>query len=95
MREDLNLCWTCILMRKEETQENSLLLLKCAEERSYEDALRSQSSESQGTRPQLLPNGSVVKNLPANAGEAGDAILTPGLGRSPKVEMAAHSSILA
>ena len=25
----------------------------------------------------------VIKNLPANAGDSGDASLTPGLGRSP------------
>ena len=30
-----------------------------------------------------VPGGSVVKNLPANAGDTGDAGLTPGLGRSP------------
>ena len=34
----------------------------------------------------------MVKNLPANAGEAG---LTPGLGRSPGEGNATHSSILA
>ena len=34
----------------------------------------------------------MVKNLPANAGDAG---LIPGLGRSPGKEMATHSSILA
>ena len=33
-----------------------------------------------------------VKNLPANAGDAG---LIPGLGRSPEKQMVAHSSILA
>ena len=38
-----------------------------------------------------FPGGSVVKNLPANAGEAASI---PGLGRSPR-EMATHSSILA
>ena len=27
--------------------------------------------------------GSMVKNLPANAGDAGDRVLIPGLGRSP------------
>ena len=32
-----------------------------------------------------LPGGSVVKNLPVNAGEARDAGLIPGLGRSPGV----------
>ena len=30
-----------------------------------------------------LPFGSVVKNPPANAGDAGDMGLIPGLGRSP------------
>ena len=39
-----------------------------------------------------FPGGSVVKNLPANAGEAG---LIPGLGRSPGEGNATHSSILA
>ena len=34
----------------------------------------------------------MVKNLPANAG---DADLIPGLGRSPEEGMATHSSILA
>ena len=33
----------------------------------------------------VFPGGSVVKNLPANAGDAGDASLIPGLGRSPGV----------
>ena len=37
----------------------------------------------------------VVKNPPANAGDAGDTGLTPGLGRSPGEEMATCSSILA
>ena len=46
---------------------------------------------------QLLgfPGGAVVKNLPANAGDAGDPGSIPGLGRSPGVGMATHSSILA
>ena len=39
-----------------------------------------------------FPGGSVVKNLPAKAGDAG---LIPGLGRSLEKEMATHSSILA
>ena len=39
--------------------------------------------------------GSVVKNLPDNAGDTGDAGLIPGLGRSPGEEMATHSRILA
>ena len=30
-----------------------------------------------------LPGGSVVKNLPANAGDMGDAGSIPGSGRSP------------
>ena len=38
--------------------------------------------------------GSVVKNLPANAGDTGGASLIPGLGRSPEEEMAICSSIL-
>ena len=41
-----------------------------------------------------FPGGSVVKNLPANEGDAGDVGLIPGLGRSPEKEMATHSSIL-
>ena len=32
-----------------------------------------------------FPGGSVVKNLPVNAGDARDAGLIPGLGRSPEV----------
>ena len=36
--------------------------------------------------------GSVVKNLPANAGGLGSI---PGSGRSPGEEMATHSNILA
>ena len=39
-----------------------------------------------------FPDGSVMKNLPASAGEAS---LTPGLGRSPGKEMATHSIIFA
>ena len=30
-----------------------------------------------------FPGGSVVKNLPANTGDAGDTSSTPGWGRSP------------
>ena len=41
------------------------------------------------------PDGPVVKNPPANAGDAGDAGSIPGLGRPPEKEMATHSSILA
>ena len=32
-----------------------------------------------------FPGGSVVKNLPANAGDTGDVGLIPGLGRSLEV----------
>jgi len=39
-----------------------------------------------------FPHGPEVKNLPANAGDAGSTL---GLGRSPGEEMAVHSSILA
>ena len=42
-----------------------------------------------------FPGGSVVKNLPANAGDARDANSVPGSGRSLGEEMATHSSILA
>ena len=48
-----------------------------------------------GTWPSGFPGGTVVKNPPANAGEARDASLIPGLGRSPGEEMATYSSILA
>ena len=34
----------------------------------------------------VFPGGSVVKNPPANAGDAGDAGLTSGSGRSPGEE---------
>jgi len=40
----------------------------------------------------LLPGGSVVKNLPANAGDSGSI---PELRRSPSGVKATHSSILA
>ena len=39
-----------------------------------------------------FPGGSVVKNLPANAGHAGSI---PGLGRSSRDGNATHSDILA
>ena len=32
-----------------------------------------------------FPGGSVVKNLPANAGDAGDTSSIPGSGRSPGI----------
>ena len=34
-------------------------------------------------RLKVFPHGSVVKNLPAKAGDTGDVGLIPGLGRSP------------
>ena len=37
----------------------------------------------------------MVKNLPANARDAGDMSLTPGSGRSLEKEIATHTSILA
>ena len=37
----------------------------------------------------------VVKNLPANAGDTRDSGLIPGSGKSSRVGMATHSSILA
>ena len=40
----------------------------------------------------MFPGGSVVKNLPANAGDSG---LIPGSRRSLEKEMATHSNILA
>ena len=38
--------------------------------------------------------GTVVKNTPANARDAGEAVLTPGSGRTLEEEMATLSSIL-
>ena len=46
-------------------------------------------------RRKSFPGGSVVKNLPANAGDARDAGSVPELGRSPEGENGNHSSILA
>ena len=40
-------------------------------------------------------SAAVLKNLPANAGEAGDASSIPGTGRSLEKEIATHSSTLA
>ena len=37
----------------------------------------------------------MVKNLPANAGDARETVSIPRSGRSPGEEMAAYSSILA
>ena len=52
------------------------------------------------TRPNLamcwvFPGGTVVKNPPANAGDARDKGSIPGLGRSPGGGMTTHSSSLA
>ena len=44
---------------------------------------------------QGFPRGSVVKNLPANARDAGDMGLIPGSGRCPGVGNGNPSSILA
>ena len=40
----------------------------------------------------LFPSVSVVRNLPASAGDMGTI---PGMGKSPEGGMATHSSILA
>ena len=42
-----------------------------------------------------FPRGSVVKNLPANAGDMEDVGLIPGSERFPGGGMTPHSSILA
>ena len=42
-----------------------------------------------------FPGGSVVKNLPANAGHAGDASSIPGSEDPLEEEVSTHSSILA
>ena len=42
-----------------------------------------------------FPDGSVVKNLPAIAGDTGDVILIRGSGRSLEEGMATDSSILS
>ena len=42
-----------------------------------------------------FPCGSVVKNLPANAGDARDLVSIPGSEVPLEKEMATHSSILA
>ena len=42
-----------------------------------------------------FPGGTVVKNLPANAGDSGDMGLISGSGRSLEEEMATHSNVLA
>ena len=40
-----------------------------------------------------FPGGTVIKNPPANAGNAKDVGLIPGLGRSPEKEVATQSSV--
>ena len=47
------------------------------------------------TIPGGFPGGAVAKNLPANAGDARDAGLVPGLGKSSEEEIANYSSILS
>ena len=47
------------------------------------------------THTWAFPAGSVVKNLPAKAGDTGDAGSIPGLGGSPGGGNGIHSSILA
>ena len=42
-----------------------------------------------------FPGGAVIKNMPANTGDAGDVGSVPGLGRSPEGGNVNHSSILA
>ena len=42
-----------------------------------------------------FPDGTVVKNLPANAGDTRDVGLIPGLGNHLEKQMATHSSNLA
>ena len=42
-----------------------------------------------------FPSHSVMKNLPANAGDAGDVSLIPGSERSLEEETETHSSTLA
>ena len=42
-----------------------------------------------------FPGSAMVKNPPTNAGDVRDMGSISGLGKSPEVEMAAHSIILA
>ena len=44
---------------------------------------------------EVFPDGSVVNNPSANTGDTRDAGSIPGWGRSPWLEIATHSSILA
>ena len=43
-----------------------------------------EGGESPGLESRGSPGHSVVKNLPTNAGDAGDSGLIPGSGRSPR-----------
>ena len=58
----------------------------------YCGALNEKRVQNKGDLPRWLR---VVKNPPANAGDAGDTGLITGLGRSPGEGMATHSSVLA
>ena len=60
--------------------------------KSFSSKNKSYKSFSSKPMSQGFPGGSVVPNLPANAGDMGSI---PGSGRSLEKEMAAHSSILA
>ena len=42
-----------------------------------------------------MPGGTIIKNPPASSGDARDARLVPGSGRSPGEGNGTHSSILA
>ena len=42
-----------------------------------------------------FPSGSIVKNLPANAGDAGNAVWFLSQGDTMEEEMATHSRVLA
>ena len=53
------------------------------------------STASSSVSPSGFPGGSVVKNLPVNAGDTRDAGLIPGSGRTPGGGNATCSSILA
>ena len=64
------------------TQELNQALLHC---RWILYQLSYQGSLTFTLRGPGLPGGSVVKNPPANAGDVGDAGLSPGLGRLPRV----------
>ena len=53
-----------------------------------------QARKKSANHHQGFPGGSVVKNPPANAGDAGEADFIPELGRSPGGGNATHFSIL-